>query len=170
MVGHHVLDVWIQINFDSYKFTQKIGFRKFNYSRDYFNQSHKVFLKNKVSHTYLATTPFGNLKLLNYSHKTLHYLFLKYEKLIRKLNGKDIWLIGERQDTAQDNGYHFFKFCREKHPKKRVYYVIDRNSNDYERVSKLGNVVIHGTKHYTCNSSKHFYCTHDLEYILPTWI
>lgn len=58
---------------------------------------------------------------------------------------KDIWLVGERADTAQDNGFHFFRHMRETSPDRRVYYVIDADSPQFSRVKHLGNVVRHSS-------------------------
>ena len=62
---------------------------------------------------------------------------------------RDIWLIGERKSEAKDNGYHLFKYIRENHPDDEVYYVIDKNSNDLEKIKDLGNIIYHDSfKHY----------------------
>lgn len=61
------------------------------------------------------------------------------------LHGRGIWLIGERYDTAQDNSYHLFKYIRNNHPDLPVFYVIDRNSVDYDKVSRYGHVIHHGS-------------------------
>ncbi len=61
---------------------------------------------------------------------------------------KETWLIGERADTAQDNGFHFFRNLREIHPDRRVYYIIDRDSPQLSRVQHLGNVIGHSTVHH----------------------
>lgn len=58
---------------------------------------------------------------------------------------RDIWLIGERADTAQDNGYHFFRYLRRAHPEREAYYVIDKSSPHYRRVRGLGHVVTHSS-------------------------
>ena len=58
---------------------------------------------------------------------------------------RSVWLVGERADTAQDNGFHLFRHLREQHPEREVYYVIDRRSPQYSRVEHLGNVVGHST-------------------------
>ncbi|MCK0118293.1 CDP-glycerol glycerophosphotransferase family protein [Isoptericola sp. S6320L] len=58
---------------------------------------------------------------------------------------RKIWLIGERTDTAQDNGVHLFAHMREVHPERAVYYVIDRSSPQYDRVAKYGNVIAHSS-------------------------
>lgn len=58
---------------------------------------------------------------------------------------KEIWLVGERSDTAQDNGFHFFRHMREHHPDRDVYYIIDADSPQRSRVEHLGNVVEHSS-------------------------
>lgn len=59
--------------------------------------------------------------------------------------GKGIWLIGERPNQAQDNGYHFFKYVRKNHPELLVYYVIEKGSPHLEKVAELGEVVYFGS-------------------------
>jgi hypothetical protein len=57
--------------------------------------------------------------------------------------GGPIWLIGERTDTAQDNGRAFFQHVRTKHPTRRAYYVIKRGAANAANVLPYGNVVWH---------------------------
>lgn len=80
--------------------------------------------------------------------------FSLYGRILNsELRKKDIWLIAERRDEARDNGFFLFKFIRENYPEINVYYVIDRNSSDYNKVTELGNVIEY-------RSSMHFlyYC------------
>lgn len=63
--------------------------------------------------------------------------------------GQDVWLVSERPDQAEDNGYAFFKYCRENHPNKKVFYLIDKDSPHIDKVQTLGNVIIHSSlKHW----------------------
>ncbi len=52
-----------------------------------------------------------------------------------------VWLIGERPETARDNGYALFRHLRHTAPEAPVYYVIDRDSPLAPRVRSLGHVV-----------------------------
>lgn len=71
---------------------------------------------------------------------------LPFYKLFTK---EKIYLIGERKDQCQDNGYHLFKYIRENHPEDRVYYCITKDSKQLKKISGLGNIIYHGTvKHY----------------------
>ncbi|WP_406722832.1 bifunctional glycosyltransferase family 2 protein/CDP-glycerol:glycerophosphate glycerophosphotransferase [Streptomyces althioticus] len=58
---------------------------------------------------------------------------------------RDIWIVGERQDTAQDNGYHFFRWTRQNHPRRNVYYVIAAGAADRAKVQDCGNVLALGS-------------------------
>ncbi|WP_402375879.1 CDP-glycerol glycerophosphotransferase family protein [Isoptericola rhizosphaerae] len=58
---------------------------------------------------------------------------------------RQVWLIGERTDTAQDNGVHLFRHLRETDPRRPVYYVIDRSSPQFDRVAQYGHVVAHSS-------------------------
>lgn len=74
---------------------------------------------------------------------------MRWWRLVRLLTrpfvNHRVWLIGERADTAQDNGMHLFRHLRTELPEQRSYYVIDRSSPHYERVRALGHVVQHSS-------------------------
>jgi glycosyltransferase involved in cell wall biosynthesis len=57
------------------------------------------------------------------------------------MRGRDIWLVGERKDTAQDNSWHLFRHLRKVERRRNAYYVIASDSPDRERLRGLGNVV-----------------------------
>ncbi|WP_327400646.1 glycosyltransferase [Streptomyces sp. NBC_01288] len=57
------------------------------------------------------------------------------------LRGKDIWIIGEREDTAQDNSYHLFKWIRQNEPRRKVYYAINGNAPDRAKLKPHGRVI-----------------------------
>ena len=70
-------------------------------------------------------------------------------KTFLKINKKQIWLICELKDTANDNGYYFFKYMREKHPEVNCYYAIDKKCKAYERLESFGNIIqFGGFKHW----------------------
>ncbi len=55
---------------------------------------------------------------------------------------KPIWLISDRPLRAGDNGEVFFEYVMKNHSEDvEVYFVLSRDSEDYERVSAMGNVV-----------------------------
>ncbi len=58
---------------------------------------------------------------------------------------KDLWIICEDEMEARDNGYWFFKYLRENHPRQECVYAINSRSVDYDKVRKLGRTVEYGS-------------------------
>ncbi len=54
---------------------------------------------------------------------------------------RKIYIISESGAEARDNGYHMFKYITENHPEKDIYYIISKDSVDYEKVAKLGKTI-----------------------------
>ncbi|RPJ98717.1 hypothetical protein BSBH6_04246 [Bacillus subtilis] len=73
-------------------------------------------------------------------------LLLTTSKIIKMFFfNKKIWLITERPEQAEDNGYFFFKFCRENYTNQKVYYIINKDSPHAEKIRDLGNCIYHST-------------------------
>ena len=76
--------------------------------------------------------------------QNLVYVFYRLTKPI--WTRKKIWVIYEKYCTeAQDNGYYFFQYCMENLPeeeKKYIYYILDRNSAQWDRMQKYGSNVV----------------------------
>lgn len=82
---------------------------------------------------------------------TLRYLRsqLRRRHLLRLPSpAKPVWLVGERPHKAQDTGFHFFRYLRERHPEIDAYYVIDPASPEYRNVAPLGNVLAPRSKEH----------------------
>lgn len=47
-------------------------------------------------------------------------------RTLSKFVSKNIWLIGERLDTYQDNGMYFFRYMEQKHPEIPSFYIINK--------------------------------------------
>ncbi|TXS38872.1 bifunctional glycosyltransferase/CDP-glycerol:glycerophosphate glycerophosphotransferase [Streptomyces sp. OR43] len=95
---------------------------------------------------------------------------LAYWLVYPLLHGREIWIIGERSDTAQDNSYHFFKWIRENRKRCRAYYVIDGDSPDFAKVSPYGNVLKLGSwKHrmYLLHATKLIGAYDSESYLVP---
>ncbi len=69
--------------------------------------------------------------------------------IIKPFYKKDIWLISDRTNKADDNGEAFFKYMQKVNNKRlKCYFVIDKNSEDGKRMAKIGKVI-------STNSKKH---------------
>lgn len=108
-------------------------------------------------------TPFKNIKIESFEVSKL-----ELEILENNVKENNVWLIGERTDTAQDNGISFFRWLQ-KNTDIEAYYVIDKNSLDYEKLSDQSNIVLFGSQDHfeVASKAKVLASTHDLENILP---
>lgn len=62
---------------------------------------------------------------------------------------KNNWLICERGNDAQDNGFLFFSYLVKEHPKLKPVYLIHKKSPEFDKVSNIGKVVEFGSfKHF----------------------
>lgn len=71
-------------------------------------------------------------------------------KISLKLRKKELWLICETKNTARDNGYAFYKYMKEKHPKDKFYYAINFKCKDFAKFEKNDKRLVKwsGIKHY----------------------
>lgn len=82
-------------------------------------------------------------------------------KFVQTFKRKELWFISDRVDKADDNGEHFFRYMIENHPKANVYYVLTKNSIDYERMNKIGKVL-------DPNSNKYKLLFHSSDYVVSS--
>lgn len=168
----NILDIYINITYKGKEFERKLGCVKYKYFKDHALATGLVNKNGNYYRYFLTLTPRGNLKLETTVYSEASYRYIRFGQYIdwfKNLN-KDVWLIGERPDTAQDTGYHFFKYMREAHPEKEVYYVIDPESKDIDNIKQLGNVLYLGSDEHLRKAAiaKAFIGSHDLEYFIPT--
>lgn len=78
---------------------------------------------------------------------TIGFITASFMKINNR--NRDVWLISERRDEAEDNGYHLFKYIRENYPEKKVYYIIDKKSEGYKKIEKYKNIIDYNSlRHY----------------------
>ena len=79
-------------------------------------------------------------------HKTELAAWFTWRAFKKQLTKRRIWIVYEKQsERAQDNGFYFFKWCMENLPpeeRKRIYFVMNPHSADYERVKPYGRNVL----------------------------
>lgn len=86
-----------------------------------------------------------NWKLEETKRLFMKFIILSYSVILKMAYGDQIWLIGERPHQAEDNGYAFYKYCREHYPKRKIFYVIEKNSKHASKIRKLGNLIDHSS-------------------------
>lgn len=62
--------------------------------------------------------------------------------VLKPLKKKQIWLISDKADKADDNGEVFFEYVESKRDKSiKAYFLLNKDSADYARVKKIGKVI-----------------------------
>lgn len=63
--------------------------------------------------------------------------------ILKHFKRKQIWIIGDRPGRADDNGEALFEFLctMVKNPNISVFFMLNKDSNDFSRVSKIGKVI-----------------------------
>lgn len=124
----------------------------------------KLFQKNckyyKIGNEKYILFPYvagnGNINLMfrtsegndGFKFRLKERLGLRFFQLFEnRLRAKKIMLVYEKYCyMAQDNGYQFFRYCMENDMEKimnrKIYYVIDKKSPDYEKVKKYKKNVV----------------------------
>lgn len=161
-----VLDVFVVIeNVDGVVIRkEKIRYVHANYKKDNFYSHKKVYdAENNEHHFMITTTPYNNVKIETFTIK--NDIQLPTDSDVKDEN---IWLLGERTNTAQDNGIVLFHWLQ-KNTGIEAYYVIEEDSPDYEAIKHNPNVLAFGSdKHFEIAfKAKVLLCTHDFENILP---
>lgn len=60
---------------------------------------------------------------------------------LKAFKKKEIWLISDRINKADDNGEAFFRYMQENHRRQiKSYFVLSKTSSDYRRIKKIGAV------------------------------
>ena len=83
---------------------------------------------------------FSNINKKNIISSIKFCMVIPVALISRALN-PNVWIITERSGQARDNGYCFFKYMQEQHPEKKVFYVIDKNAKDYQKIQKYGHII-----------------------------
>lgn len=165
--GKTILDIYLQLtDKDSGEIIrkEKVKYDKADYKKDNYYGHVVLEDENQDQHHFLVTTtPFHNVKIESF---VIPGELEIPDDLIKK--DEKIWLIGERYNTAQDNGIALFHWLRE-HTDIEAYYVIEEDAEDYQRVKDIPNVLRFGSKeHYEIAfKAKVLLGTHDLENLLP---
>ena len=112
----------------------------------------------------MTLTPFKNIKFETFDLSTRELQILNDNNV----KNNNIWMIGERTDTAQESGIQMFKWLQE-HTDVEAYYVIDETSEDYAGIQHLDHVLRFGSEEHLriAPQAQVLMCTHDIENIMP---
>lgn len=144
-VTYEDLSFYLNMNFNFYARLTKESFysKKENYIIRFYDNTFYVtpysisrLLKlEKENIQYLSARTDGEEldEVINF-RKHYYYSYFKYRN-------KRIWLFMDRPDMADDNGEHLYKYALKQNDGIEKYFVISKDSKDYERLKELGNII-----------------------------
>ncbi|WP_255882382.1 CDP-glycerol glycerophosphotransferase family protein [Staphylococcus xylosus] len=160
----NIIDIFITIYNDKTLIRkEKVKYRAGTYKKDNYLAINKRNINNKRVYYMITLTPFKNIKMESFEVDNTQLSILENTE-----KRDNVWLIGERTDTAQDNGVQFFNWLQN-NTEIDAYYVIDASAKDYEKIRGKKNVIEFGSlTHFEVSAkAKVLVSTHDLENILP---
>lgn len=100
-----------------------------------------IKLENKTTSKLLKKEIKLELQLLkHFKIKSIFYRLTYY--ILKFFKKKEIWLVSDRPDVANDNGYHMFKYIVNKKDQDiKPYFVLRKDSQDYDKLNAIGTVV-----------------------------
>lgn len=63
--------------------------------------------------------------------------------IIKSFYKKEIWLLSDRINKADDNGEVFFKYLNDNKKDVSSYFILRKDSSDYKRIKNIGSVIEH---------------------------
>lgn len=103
----------------------------------------KYSFKNRLKHEYYCLKKINEDKLPEYKHiMHLRLLYnLIYPIMKFKTKNKPIYLFIDRIDSGQDNAEALWQYALSQNDSIQKYFVVDKNSPDFNRLSKKGKVI-----------------------------
>ena len=169
-----------EFNYDNRKLTNIAFGRHGMFSNDmtggYYIFGKKMFVYDngqfniiKKSFTKALTRERKNILSLLKLKKLKHLIIRLIIIFTKPFYSKNIWLISDRINMANDNGEHLFRYiCSNKIKNIKPYFVISKKSLDYTRMKQYGRVVDINSIRYKLLfvHSKYVISSHADEYII----
>ena len=123
----------------------------------YISENYIIKMINKritlYPNTWNNANNFENLYLKQLNKLGLYNIIKLRKRIIRYKNNKyikkEIWIINDEKDKAGDNGEYFFRYLKNKDIKGLdIYFAIQKNCKDFERLYNLGNILDLNSKKY----------------------
>lgn len=167
----HIYDVYLyNSHTDNY---YRLGNPAYNLIRNIKDGSYRyndVFVMFSPYFTFKKRNLSIKITSLGASEYRFMRIILLFSGLLRALcKFKDIWLIGELDYKAQDNGQALYNYITENYPNKKVYYVINKSSKEKKNLKNHNNVIDFYTKKHIFYLivATRIITTHHPSYIYP---
>lgn len=127
----------------SCNFSRVVGYSK---TRHYISilEENKIIIKKKTTGNWIKQelkTLLKMAKLRDHGSKVAVPFRIAYMLSYPFLRNKRIWFYMDRIDSADDNGMHLFKYSVDKDPEIKKYYVLKKDSPDFNKMKEIGPVM-----------------------------
>ncbi|PGV53336.1 hypothetical protein COD92_07015 [Bacillus sp. AFS037270] len=117
----------------------KSGEQSFTYENGYWVHPY-VTAANTIALLYKVKEQ-HETSLFYFKEKLAYFIYHIFKWYVDR---KDIWLGFEKfADSAQDNGFYFFQYCYQQGKHMNFYYVIKKDSPDYDNLQAMRDKTIH---------------------------
>ncbi|AWK50031.1 hypothetical protein DIC82_02510 [Clostridium beijerinckii] len=134
--------IWIDRNVRLYSFIDESYFTQDKYCIVYIYNCF-VILHNNIKTRIGREFRFAQQLYKSNNKKMILYRLIL--KLIKSINRKKIWLFMDRVDRADDNAEHLFKYSNKQNDKIKKYFILSKDSTDWNRLSQIGHVIDYGS-------------------------
>jgi len=119
-------------------------------------------LNNNINHISAQLVYLQSLKgsMFNFLGKIKHRVIMRFLHIPRHIGNyivserlnkkyKNCWLVMDREESASDNGYWYYRFLQQNHPEINAYFAINQDSPDVPKLQELGfRLVFIGSKEH----------------------
>lgn len=137
-------DAILNINFERpCNFSKIVGYAK---TKHYLSilEDNKIILKKKNTINWLKQEIKATIHMLK-ERKPGYKVGIPFRMMYMAgypfLRNKKIWFFVDRPEVADDNGMHLFKYAIDKDKDIKKYFIIKKESPDFEEMKKIGNVL-----------------------------
>lgn len=149
-IGDHIFDIPFEFRLAEIKNKLKVRYIKNREVFCRFNEgkylsvrikslSKKDYIKSKLR-KFVMNIRYDFSLIKRRKYKSFFILIL-YKLFGWYFRSQNVWLMGERKDTAQDNTYHLFKYIKENKEKINAKYIITKDSKDLNKIKKYENII-----------------------------
>ena len=124
-------------------FSKIVGYAK---TKDYLSilEGNKIILKKKSTMGWIKQEIKATIHMLK-ERKPGYKVGIPFRMMYMAgypfLRNKHIWFFMDRPEVADDNGMHLFRYAIDKDKSVKKYFIVKKDSPDYEEMKKIGNVI-----------------------------
>lgn len=124
-------------------FSRVVGYAK---TRNYLStlNDNQIFIEKKTTLKWIRKEIKTLSRMLKHRYPGFHVgvpFRIIYMMIYPFLRNKHVWFFMDRPEISDDNGMHLFKYAADKDSGIKKYFVLNKDSQDFDEMKKYGNVL-----------------------------